>query len=121
MFGHWAQILLLLVIGLLVFGPKRVIEMGSSFGKAFREFREATRGMSWSSLTQGDDEPRGNAALSARDTSVAKLSRFTAANASIEPSQMAAEDELPTEPQEAPQVVEGEVDYVDQVEDTANS
>src|SRR5262245_42274527 len=88
MFGHWAQILVVLVIGLLIFGPKRVIEMGSSFGKAFREFREATRGLSWSSLAGDGDEPHGNAALSARDTNVATLSQFTAAtNDSIETGQ----------------------------------
>src|SRR5262245_43082128 len=92
MFGHWAQILVLLVIGLLVFGPKRVIEMGSSFGKAFREFRQATRGLSWSDLAEGNDEPRRSAALSARDTSVAKLSQFTAANASLETAQTTADE-----------------------------
>lgn len=95
MFGHWAQILVVLVIGLLIFGPKRVIEMGSSFGKAFREFREATRGLSWSSLAGDGDEPHGNAALSARDTNVATLSQFTAAtNDSIETGQTVEADEI---------------------------
>lgn len=41
--GHLPEILILLLIALLVFGPKRMIEMGSQLGKAFRELREATK------------------------------------------------------------------------------
>ena len=57
LFGHWLQILLLLGLALLVFGPKRMIAMGSSFGKAFRDFREATKDISWSSLLSGEEQP----------------------------------------------------------------
>lgn len=42
-FGHLPEILFLLVLALLVFGPKRMMEMGSSLGKAVRELREATK------------------------------------------------------------------------------
>jgi len=58
--GHIPEILALLLLALLVFGPKRMIEMGSSFGKMFREFRDATREMSWGSLIndQGDTPSR---------------------------------------------------------------
>ncbi len=38
--GHWYIILVLLVIALLVFGPNRLPELGSSLGKAIRRFRE---------------------------------------------------------------------------------
>jgi sec-independent protein translocase protein TatA len=41
--GHLPEIFIILVIALLVFGPRRVIEMGSSMGKAFREFRESVK------------------------------------------------------------------------------
>ena len=37
------ELLLILVIGLLVFGPSRLPEMGRSLGRALREFHEATR------------------------------------------------------------------------------
>lgn len=57
LFGHWLQILLLLGLALLIFGPKRMIEMGSSFGKAFRDFREATKDISWSNLLSGEEQP----------------------------------------------------------------
>ncbi|HEX9058365.1 MAG TPA: twin-arginine translocase TatA/TatE family subunit [Ktedonobacterales bacterium] len=43
LFGHIPELILVLVIGLLVFGPKRMIEMGSSLGKAFRELRESIK------------------------------------------------------------------------------
>jgi sec-independent protein translocase protein TatA len=49
--GHWFEILIILALALLVFGPKRMIEMGSSLGKAFRELRDAAKEMDWSSLT----------------------------------------------------------------------
>lgn len=37
--GHLLLILLVLGIGLIVFGPKRLPEIGSGFGKAIREFK----------------------------------------------------------------------------------
>jgi sec-independent protein translocase protein TatA len=36
------EILIILVIALVVFGPKRLPEMGRSIGKGLREFRRAT-------------------------------------------------------------------------------
>jgi sec-independent protein translocase protein TatA len=45
----WPEILLLCVVMLLIFGPKRLPEMGRSLGKGMREFKE--------SITGKDDEP----------------------------------------------------------------
>lgn len=70
MFGHFPEMILLLGLALLVFGPKRMIEMGSTFGKAFREFREATKEMSWSSLTGAEED-------TPRQTAMSKLSQFS--------------------------------------------
>jgi sec-independent protein translocase protein TatA len=62
--GHLPEVFIILVIALLVFGPKRMIEMGSSLGKAFRELRESTRdipGLGRFTSLNGlldDDEPR---------------------------------------------------------------
>ena len=42
------EIVILLVVALLVFGPKRLPEMGRSIGKGMREFK--------SSLTMNDDD-----------------------------------------------------------------
>ncbi|HEV8190568.1 MAG TPA: twin-arginine translocase TatA/TatE family subunit [Ktedonobacterales bacterium] len=57
LFGHWLQILLLLGLALLVFGPKRMVEMGSALGRAVKDFRESTKDISWSSLLSGNEQP----------------------------------------------------------------
>lgn len=42
MFGYsWGPILIILVIVLLLFGPKRLPELGESIGKAIRSFKKA--------------------------------------------------------------------------------
>jgi sec-independent protein translocase protein TatA len=41
--GLW-EILILLLVVLLVFGPKRLPEMGRSLGKGMREFKESISG-----------------------------------------------------------------------------
>jgi sec-independent protein translocase protein TatA len=46
------EILIVLAIALIVFGPKRLPEMGRSLGKGIREFKESVTG------EDEDDEPR---------------------------------------------------------------
>jgi sec-independent protein translocase protein TatA len=48
--GPW-EIAILLVIVLLVFGPKRLPEMGRSLGKGMREFKDSITGK------HDDDDP----------------------------------------------------------------
>ena len=44
MFGvHWQELLALFGVALLLFGPKKLPEMGSAFGKTIREFQRAIR------------------------------------------------------------------------------
>src|SRR5437763_2383357 len=41
MFGfHAPELIIILVVALLIFGPKRLPEMGSSIGKSIKEFRK---------------------------------------------------------------------------------
>ena len=40
---HWPELLGLVIIALLIFGPKRLPEMGSSIGKTIREFQKSMR------------------------------------------------------------------------------
>jgi sec-independent protein translocase protein TatA len=49
-FSLW-QIAIVLVIALLVFGPKRLPELGKSLGSGMREFKDSITG-------KGDDEDR---------------------------------------------------------------
>ncbi len=48
--GVW-EILILLLVALLVFGPKRLPEMGRSLGKGMREFKDSISG-----VTSDDDD-----------------------------------------------------------------
>jgi len=48
--GIW-EILILLLVVLLVFGPKRLPEMGRSLGKGMREFKDSISGI------EKDEEP----------------------------------------------------------------
>ena len=41
----WQEIVIVLFIALLVFGPRKLPEMGRSLGKGIREFRQATSGI----------------------------------------------------------------------------
>jgi sec-independent protein translocase protein TatA len=42
MFGHWAELLIILLVALMVFGPGKLPEVGTALGRAIREFRRAT-------------------------------------------------------------------------------
>ena len=45
-FGHWYVVLIILAIALIIFGPRRLPELGEGLGRAIREFRKATTEMS---------------------------------------------------------------------------
>ncbi len=49
----WPEILILLLVALLVFGPKRLPEMGRSLGKGLREFKDSVSGKD---LRDDDDD-----------------------------------------------------------------
>lgn len=40
---HWYDLLGIVVLGLIVFGPKKLPEMGSSLGKTIREFQRSMK------------------------------------------------------------------------------
>lgn len=40
---HWQELIILVVIALLIWGPKRLPEMGSSVGKTIKEFQKSMR------------------------------------------------------------------------------
>ena len=40
---HWFEILIVIGFGMLIFGPKRLPELGSSIGKTIKEFQKSMR------------------------------------------------------------------------------
>lgn len=54
MFNHLPELLGLLILGLLIFGPKRMIEMGGQAGRMLRELRAAMKDLNWNPLTEED-------------------------------------------------------------------
>lgn len=62
-FSVW-QIAIVLVIALLVFGPKRLPELGSSLGRGMREFKDSISGDS-DDDDDDDDDPAEQAKLEA--------------------------------------------------------
>jgi sec-independent protein translocase protein TatA len=53
------HIIVLLVIALLVFGPKRLPEIGSGLGKSIREFRQSMGGMAGAQEPEAPKDPHG--------------------------------------------------------------
>ncbi len=99
-FGHLPEILLLLFLALLVFGPKRMIEMGSSVGRMFRELREATRDINWSNML-GDHDERP------RQTPFSQSTRSDLFRATTD---RAASDGAQADATDGPTVVEGSIE-----------
>jgi sec-independent protein translocase protein TatA len=65
-FGVW-EILLLLLVLLLVFGPKRLPEMGRSMGRGMREFKDSLTG---SGKDEDEEQEQEQAAIVTTTTTV---------------------------------------------------
>lgn len=45
MFGlGWPEVIIIGIVGVLVFGPKKIPELGSALGKTLRGFKEEVKG-----------------------------------------------------------------------------
>jgi sec-independent protein translocase protein TatA len=62
------EILILLLVVLLVFGPKRLPEMGRSLGRGLREFKSSITG-------SGDDDERAELPPAERETTTTPKQR----------------------------------------------
>ncbi len=62
---------MLLLVALLVFGPKRLPEMGRSLGRGMREFKDSITGNDndRDELTAGESDPVVTASARERETS----------------------------------------------------
>jgi sec-independent protein translocase protein TatA len=54
---HWPELVIVFVIALLFFGPKRLPEMGSAIGKTIKEFQKSIKEVG------APSEDKSNAAL----------------------------------------------------------
>ena len=114
-FGHIFDIVVLLALALLVFGPRKMIEMGASLGRSLRELRNQLKdvpGMSGithlGGLLDDDAEPR--------HTPFSTMSQF-AQNMTIEARDEAsapASEAVASTPAGATPIVEGSVASVEE-------
>jgi sec-independent protein translocase protein TatA len=51
------HLILILAIALIVFGPRKLPELGHGLGKGIRGFKDALRGIGEDSQSPGPDEP----------------------------------------------------------------
>lgn len=87
--GIW-EILIILVVILLIFGPRRLPEMAKGIGQSVREFRKGIRDMK-DGIDSDDDEPKKATVVEAKTYSPAQSS----------PSVHVSPIETSTEPQNA--------------------
>ncbi len=71
MFGHIPELLGLIVLGLIIFGPKRMIELGGQLGRMWRDLQSAMKDMSWNPLGE-DASTRSNSS----QTTLGRLSQM---------------------------------------------
>jgi TatA/E family protein of Tat protein translocase len=82
--GHLPELLILLVVALIILGPKRLPDAGKSLGKAIRGFREETSGLreDFSSVKQEGQDPSGEV-VSVKDTATSSVSDDVTVNGAI--------------------------------------
>ena len=90
------ELLIIFVIALLVFGPKKLPELGKSLGKGLREFKKATEDLksNWEDQMKEVEEPIRETAKDLKNTG---NEMTTAIEAAAEPSHT-IHDTQPTEP-----------------------
>ncbi len=68
MFGlHMPELIIILVVALLIFGPKKLPEMGSSIGKSIKEFRKGMNELSQPKEEKDDEIKVPNAEAQKRE------------------------------------------------------
>ena len=102
-FSHAPELIILLVIALVIFGPKKLPDLGKGLGQGIKEFRRATNGE-----TEKDEAAKdaGEAAVTAASTTTPaiveapKASTDTTANspAAVPPAPAAAAPATPAAP-----------------------
>jgi len=55
---HWTELLVIAVVALLIFGPKRLPEMGGAIGKTYKEFKKSLSEAAPASLPVNEAPPQ---------------------------------------------------------------
>jgi sec-independent protein translocase protein TatA len=55
---HMPELIIILVVALLIFGPKKLPEMGSSIGKSIKEFRKGMNDLSHPKDEHENEDPK---------------------------------------------------------------
>lgn len=55
--GHLPELLIFLTLALIIFGPKRLPEIGSSLGKGIRDFRQSVSHLEDTQVQYADPDP----------------------------------------------------------------
>lgn len=78
------ELLIIFVIALLVFGPKKLPELGKSLGKGLREFKKATEDLksNWEDQMKEVEEPIKETAKDIESTSHEVTTAFDSSDAS---------------------------------------
>lgn len=96
MFGfHAPELIIILVIALLIFGPKKLPEMGSSIGKSIKEFRKGMNEISHPKEEE-DVRPSTPTPTASAYSAIERESMTRQANAGFE--SVAVEKEVVTKP-----------------------
>lgn len=82
---HLPELIIVLAVALLVFGPKKLPEMGSAIGKSIKEFRKGMNELS---------NPDSKQAIKAPKETVEELSQPTVATATVSESESNIEQPL---------------------------
>lgn len=94
MFGIGApELVLILIVGLIVFGPGKLPEMGRTLGKGLREFRKASNALT-TAINTPDPPPAQNAAAQTRPAA-APTAQQAAPVVAAEPAAPAAQQSAP--------------------------
>lgn len=80
------EILMILVVALLVFGPRKLPELGKSLGAGLREFRRSTQGLKDEFEGVMNDNPEAKPAQPAQAQAVAAPQVVMAKDAAVAPA-----------------------------------
>jgi len=73
---HWPELIIVLVVALLIFGPKKLPEMGSAIGKSIKEFQKGMK-----EVAQPKDDSKATPREAIEAPSTTPVSSFETTNA----------------------------------------